>query len=46
MSGTFHNIHVPPTLIAFGVSTGSVNNVLSPEFKKRGTVCIFPKKSA
>ena len=20
MSGTFHNIHVPPTLIAFGVS--------------------------
>ena len=36
MSSTFHNIHVPPALIAFGVTTGPVNKVLSPEFKKEG----------
>ncbi|WP_185859446.1 phosphoribosylformylglycinamidine synthase [Blattabacterium cuenoti] len=36
MSGTYKNIHVPPTFIAFGVSTGSCLNVISPEFKKIG----------
>jgi len=38
MSGTFvtqsdERIDVPPTLIAFGVSLGSVHRVISPEFK-------------
>ncbi|WP_185869171.1 phosphoribosylformylglycinamidine synthase [Blattabacterium cuenoti] len=36
MSGTYKNIHVPPTFIAFGVSTGSCLNVISPEFKRIG----------
>ncbi|WP_185853468.1 phosphoribosylformylglycinamidine synthase [Blattabacterium cuenoti] len=36
MSGTYKNIHVPPTFIAFGVATGSCLNVISPELKKIG----------
>ncbi|AER40525.1 MAG: phosphoribosylformylglycinamidine synthase [Flavobacteriales bacterium] len=36
MSGTYKNIHVPPTLIAFGVTTGSCWNIVSPELKKIG----------
>lgn len=34
MSGTFGNINVPPTLIAFGIGTVSSENVISPEFKE------------
>ena len=36
MSGSFEDLDVPPTLISFAVSTGSVDNVISPEFKKAG----------
>ena len=36
MSGTFANISVPPTLIAFGVAPVSAYNVISPEFKDAG----------
>ena len=36
MSGTFGDINVPPTLIAFGVGTVSTDDVISPEFKKAG----------
>ncbi|WP_185870629.1 phosphoribosylformylglycinamidine synthase [Blattabacterium cuenoti] len=36
MSGTYKNIHVPPTLIAFGVTTSSCLNIISPELKKIG----------
>ena len=36
MSGSFENIHVPPTLISFAVTTDRVENVISPEFKKSG----------
>ncbi len=36
MSGTFGNISVPPTLIAFGITTVNAKNVISPEFKKSG----------
>ncbi len=36
MSGTFENIDVPPTLVSFAVTTGSVKEVISPEFKKAG----------
>ncbi|WP_185867275.1 phosphoribosylformylglycinamidine synthase [Blattabacterium cuenoti] len=36
MSGTYKNLHVPPTFIAFGVSTGLCFNIISPEFKKVG----------
>ena len=33
MSGTFNDIHVPPTLISFAVTTVDIENVISPEFK-------------
>ncbi|MGL4944955.1 MAG: phosphoribosylformylglycinamidine synthase, partial [Fusobacteriaceae bacterium] len=36
MSGTFKDIHVPPTLISFAVTTEKVENIISPEFKKNG----------
>lgn len=36
MSGTFENIDVPPTLIAFAVSTTKADMVVSPEWKKAG----------
>lgn len=36
MSGTFEDIHVPPTLVSFAVTTDKVNNIISPEFKKSG----------
>lgn len=36
MSGTFENINVPPTLIAFGVTTVDAGTVISPEFKSAG----------
>ncbi|WP_185882526.1 phosphoribosylformylglycinamidine synthase [Blattabacterium cuenoti] len=36
MSGTYKNIHVPPTLVAFGVCIGSSLNIISPEFKRVG----------
>ncbi len=36
MSGTFANISVPPTLIAFGVAPVDSRHVISPEFKTPG----------
>ncbi len=36
MSGTFEQLHVPPTLIAFGVTTMDARHAVSPEFKKEG----------
>jgi len=36
MSGTFENIHVPPTLVSFAVAPGSAENVISPECKAAG----------
>ena len=33
MSGSFEELHVPPTLISFAVQTEKANKVLSPEFK-------------
>ncbi len=37
MSGTFEDINVPPTLVSFAVTTEKVENVISPEFKRRGS---------
>lgn len=37
MSGTFENLHVPPTLISFAVSVGESEKVVSPEFKNAGS---------
>ena len=36
MSGSFEDIHVPPTLIAFGIAPVRASRVISPEFKKAG----------
>ncbi|MDO4667966.1 MAG: phosphoribosylformylglycinamidine synthase [Streptococcus sp.] len=36
MSGTFEELTVPPTLVAFGVTTSTTDRILSPEFKTVG----------
>ena len=41
MSGTFENIHVPPTLVSFAVCPTNVNNTISPEFKKSGSTVVY-----
>lgn len=42
MSGSFEKLDVPPTLISFAVSTDTINNVVSPEFKASGhRVCLL-----
>ena len=42
MSGTFENMHVPPTLVSFAVGVGNTDNVISPEFKSANhRVCLL-----
>lgn len=41
MSGTFEDLTVPPTLVAFGVTTADVDHVLSPEFKQAGETIYY-----
>ena len=36
MSGTFEKMDVPPTLVSFAVTTGTTDQVISPEFKGAG----------
>lgn len=36
MSGSFEDLHVPPTLISVAVSLSDASNVISPEFKRAG----------
>ena len=36
MSGSFEDIHVPPTLISFAVSTQKIDRIISTEFKAAG----------
>ena len=45
MSGTFENIDVPPTLVSFAVTTGNVDEVITPEFKagNHKTVILKPE---
>ena len=43
MSGSFENIDVPPTLVSFAVTTGKVNRVVSPEFKKTNSTVVVLK---
>ena len=43
MSGTFENIHVPPTLVSFAIAKDMAANITSPEFKGIGTrVALLP----
>jgi len=45
MSGTFKDLNVPPTLVAFAVDTVDVRKVVSTEFKRAGSkVIILPLK--
>ena len=48
MSGSFEDLDVPPTLIAFAITTGKLDRVLSPEFKGPGhkVYLATPKKDA
>jgi len=41
MSGTFKDMDVPPTLVAFAVDTVDVNHVISTEFKKAGSKVVL-----
>ena len=43
MSGTFKEISVPPTLVAFAITTVAAEKVISPEFKEiRSQVVLVP----
>lgn len=45
MSGSFEELSVPPSLVAFGITTVNANNVISTEFKKAGSkIYIFEHK--
>ena len=41
MSGTFKELNVPPTLVAFAVTTEDVRKIISPEFKKQGSQAVW-----
>lgn len=41
MSGSFEELTVPPTLVAFGVTTADSRRVLSPEFKAAGETIYY-----
>ena len=40
MSGSFENIHVPPTLVSFAVTSEKCADIVSPEFKRAGDVVV------
>jgi phosphoribosylformylglycinamidine synthase len=43
MSGSFRDLDVPPTLVAFAVAVADARRVLSPEFKRAGSrVLLLP----
>ena len=41
MSGTFKDLTVPPTLVAFAMAVADVRSVISPEFKQTGSQVIL-----
>ncbi len=43
MSGSFEDLDVPPTLVSFAVTTGKVDEVVSPEIKKAGNKIVLLK---
>lgn len=47
MSGSFESLDVPPTLVSFATAVGSVDSVVSPEFKgaNHTVICITLKPS-
>jgi phosphoribosylformylglycinamidine synthase len=45
MSGTFKELNVPPTLVAFAVDTINVNTVISAEFKENNSIVVMLKQN-
>ena len=43
MSGSFEDLHVPPTLVSFAVTTQKTNDIVSAEFKKAGNKVVILK---
>lgn len=43
MSGTFEDLHVPPTFVAFAVTTGKASKIISSEFKSIGNYVYLVK---
>ncbi len=41
MSGSFENLNVPPTLVAFAVTATTTDQIISPEFKKENSDIIY-----
>lgn len=41
MSGTFMDLHVPPTLVSFAVTTDEADHVVSPEWKAPGHALVW-----
>ena len=41
MSGSFEDLDVPPTLVSFAVTTGKVNEVITPELKSAGHALVL-----
>lgn len=41
MSGTFKDLDVPPTLVAFAVDTADVRKLISPEFKSTNSQIVY-----
>lgn len=41
MSGTFKDMHVPPTLVSFAVDVVNVDSVVSTEFKQAGSAVVL-----
>ncbi|MBN2036000.1 MAG: phosphoribosylformylglycinamidine synthase [Chitinispirillaceae bacterium] len=41
MSGTFRDLSVPPTLVAFGITAIDVTKAISPEFKSAGHLVVL-----
>lgn len=41
MSGTFNDIHVPPTLVSFAIASGKASEAVSQELKKEGDVLVL-----
>ena len=41
MSGTFEQLHVPPTLVSFAVTTEKIRNMTSQEFKNPGAAAVL-----
>ncbi|MBR3559018.1 MAG: phosphoribosylformylglycinamidine synthase [Bacteroidales bacterium] len=43
MSGTFKDMHVPPTIVSFAITTEDAFHIISPEFKQKGNYIYLVK---